>query len=83
VATPITAFVSYFPNSRTTFYAQNEYWATWGGNGISSSFLQQGIGMKYQIVPGFLEFETSHTIFSAGKNGGAGKTYNVGLRIIN
>jgi hypothetical protein len=82
LATPLTVFLSYLPNTRTTLYVQNEVWPTWGWQGVSSMFVQQGVGGKFQLIPGLLELESSATVFTIGKNGGAGQTLNVGVRLI-
>lgn len=81
-ANPVSVFFSYFPNNRITLYYQNEFWPNFGSNFIDSYFRQEGAGFKYQIIPGLLEGEFLFTNFFAGKNAGAGKTYNFGLRII-
>lgn len=79
---PVSVFASFFATSRVTVYLQNEFWPSFGENGIESWFIQEGIGLKYQIVPGFLEGEALYTKFIAGKNQGAGQTLNFGLRFI-
>jgi hypothetical protein len=82
VSTPVDVFFSWFPTTRTTVYVQNEFWPSYSKTGISSWFRQEGIGMKFQIIPGLLESELLYTRFSMGKNSGAGQTFNLGLRII-
>jgi len=77
-----TVFLSYFPNNKITLYLQGQYWPTFGGAFISSSFVQPGIGAKYQLVPGLLELETLYTKFIAGKNSGGGETFNLGVRLL-
>lgn len=88
--TQTSVFFSWFANDRLTFYAQNEYWPTHydnnnqSFNAFYSWFVQSGGGVKYQLVPGFLEIEGLYTNFWLGSDGeGAGETFNVGLRIIN
>lgn len=81
-ANPVGLFFSYFATPRFTFYLQNEYWPSFGSEGISSWFLQQGGGLKIQVIPGFLETELLYTNFTLGKNTGAGQTFNLGLRFI-
>ncbi len=83
VATPLSAFLSFFPNRLTTLYLMNEIWPTYGTMFISSYFNQSGLGAKYQLIPGKLELELLYTRFIVGKNSGAGETYNFGIRIIN
>lgn len=82
IATPVSVFLSYFPTNRVTFYMQNEFWPSYDKAGISSYFLQQGLGIKYQLIKGFMELESAYTRFTSGRNAGAGETYNFGIRII-
>lgn len=79
---PVSAFFSYYATDRITFYLQNEYWPSFGQPFISSWFLQNGIGMKYQLIKGVLETEVLYTKFTAGINAGAGETFNVGFRLM-
>ncbi len=81
VATPLDIFISYFPTKKMTVYIQNQFWPSIGGQGLSSYFLQEGLGLKCQISKG-LELETSYTMFVAGKDTGVGQTFNLGLRIL-
>ena len=82
VSSPASIFFSYFPTERLTFYVQQEFWPNYGSKGINSWFMQQGLGMKVQIITGILEAETSYTNFLLGANTGAGQTFNFGLRLI-
>lgn len=82
VSSPLDIFVSYFPSDRLTLYTQQGFWPNLGENGIESWFRQEGLGVKYQIIKGKLEVESSYTNFTMGKNQGAGATYNLGLRFI-
>ena len=80
---PAKAIVSYFPTSRITLYALTELMTQFGqDNFVDSYYVQMGPGIKYQVVPGQIELEGLYTNFLAGKNQGAGSTYNLGLRII-
>ena len=81
VATPLDLFVSYFPNKKLSIYLQNQFWPSLGTKGLSSYFVQEGFGLKYQLFKG-VELETSYTMFIAGENTGAGQTFNLGLRIL-
>ncbi|QNL22030.1 hypothetical protein HZR84_08780 [Hyphobacterium sp. CCMP332] len=88
--TPTSVFFSWFANDRLTFYFQNEYWPTHYNSSEQSFeafyswFNQSGFGIKYQLIPGFLEIESLYTNFWIGSDGeGAGETYNLGIRIIN
>ena len=87
--TPTSAFGSYFPTKRLTIYAMTEYWPTHYDSGnqqfspFHSFFVQSGLGGKYQLVPGFIELEVLYTNFWAGSTGGgAGQTYNLGVRAL-
>lgn len=48
---------------------------------LISDYAQTGIGLKYQLTSK-LNVEGSYTYFFTSKNGGAGSTYNLGIRII-
>jgi len=81
IATPIDVFISYFPSKKFTIYLQNQFWPSLGSEGVSSYFVQEGLGLKYQLAKG-VELESSYTAFVIGKDTGAGKTFNLGLRIL-
>lgn len=81
LATPLDVFISYFPSKKITIYLQNQFWPSLGGEGISSYFVQEGLGLKYQLAKG-IELETSYTLFVVGKDTGAGQTFNLGVRIL-
>lgn len=81
VAAPFDLFLSYFPTKKITIYLQNQIWPTIGDKGLSSFFLQEGLGLKYQLFKG-VELETSYTMFVIGNNTGAGQTFNFGLRVL-
>lgn len=88
--TPASVFFSWFTNSRLTLYTSQEFWPTHYNSSeqkfdfIHSWFVQSGLGVKYQLVPGFLELEGSYTNFWLGSDfNGAGETFNFGFRIIN
>lgn len=81
-STPIKGFVSYFPTNKITLYAMSEFAPTWAGEEVFSSwYRQEGLGFKYQLFPA-LEAELLVTNFMAGKNAGAGATYNLGFRFL-
>lgn len=82
VSSPIDVFLSFFPTKRLTIYFQEEFWPNYSDTGIGSWFRQEGIGVKFQLIKGKLEAETSYTRFSMGKSAGAGATYNLGIRFI-
>lgn len=79
---PVDVFFCFFPTKLITFYFQEEFWPTFGSNGISSFFRQEGIGLKVQIIKGLMEAELLYTKFTMGKNAGAGETFNLGIRFI-
>jgi len=81
VATPVDLFVSYFPNKKLTIYLQNQFWPSIGNEGLSSYFVQEGLGVKYQLFNG-VELEGSYTAFILGQDTGAGQTFNFGVRIL-
>ena len=81
IATPFDLFVSYFPNKKFTIYLQNQFWPSIGSEGLSSYFIQEGLGVKYQLAKG-IELESSYTMFVAGEDTGAGQTFNIGVRIL-
>ena len=78
-STPIKAFINYFPNSKWTLYSTMEIAPTYGDSFISAYYMQEGLGIKRSLGPAS-ELEILYTNFIAGKNGGAGETYNLGLR---
>ncbi len=79
---PAKAIVSYFPSSKITLYALSELMTQFGQDFVDSYYVQMGPGLKFQLVSGKVELEGLYTKFLAGKNQGAGATYNLGLRII-
>ncbi len=81
LATPFDLFISYFPTKKITIYLQNQVWPSINTKGLSSYFVQEGLGLKYQIFKG-VEAEVAYTNFILGDNTGAGQTFNLGLRIL-
>lgn len=79
LSTPLSAFVSYFPTSKSTIYVNYQYAPT--VTSFPDYFMQGGLGFKYQVLSK-LQMELSYTNFFASQNNGAGRTYNVGLRYI-
>lgn len=79
---PISVFVSFFPSPRWTLFVSNEFWPRFNQNQSFTYFMQPGLGLKFQILPGLLEAESSYTNFILGKDEGAGSTFNIGLRLI-
>jgi len=86
---PVSAFLSYFPNSKTTIFAFGQYSPRFEQQsnsidevyGLSSWFTQLGLGMKYQVTQK-LGLEVSYGDFIMSRNDGAGSTINFGLRYI-
>ena len=70
--TQSSLFLSYFPNTRWTVYAMTEYFPTHynatsqKGEAFYSYFIQSGLGLKYQLIPNFIELEGVCTNFWMG-----------------
>jgi len=88
--TPLIVFFSYFPNSKTTFNVNLQYWPTFTGLpgnsrgesfGLSGDFVQTGLGAKYQLTPD-INLEVIYTNFITSRNEGAGQTFNFGIVFI-
>jgi hypothetical protein len=95
IETPISGFLSYFPNSRFTLYGMAEYWPSHVEDRViadvnfnrfkpfNSFFFQMGMGAKMQVIPGKMEIEFLATNLLLGTSRtGAGSTFNVGLRLM-
>ena len=80
VMLPISSFLSYFPNSKSTVYVNAQYAPTISTDGYAY-FAKAGVGAKLQLFPSF-EIEVSASNFFAGKNQGAGGTIDFGLRYL-
>jgi len=79
---PVSAFVSYFPTSKSTVYLQTQqYFLIDLGNDFGQEYTQLGIGGKYQVTRA-LNIEVSYTNFVRGSDTGFGETLNLGLRFI-
>ncbi|MGB0522347.1 MAG: hypothetical protein ACPGJS_05275 [Flammeovirgaceae bacterium] len=85
--TPVSAFISYFPSSKITFYGMVQHSPAFGKEGTLSDFgqirwfTQAGVGGKYQLSDR-LQFELSYTNFFQSRADGAGSTFNLGVRYI-
>jgi len=80
INTPLSFFLSYIPNGKLIFYGMTQYTPTVTQE--NTYFIQSGIGSKLQVNNHFnLEFMFSDFIAS-GNWGGAGQTFNIGLRWI-
>jgi hypothetical protein len=80
LTTPITSFISYFPNPKSTLFGMIQY-----APSITQErtyYAQTGFGGKYQLSNSLgLELMYSN-FFSSGIWGGTGETFNLGLRYI-
>jgi len=93
LSVPVSAFLSYFPSEKSTMYVMLQYSPTLGLSNISvsgeksfdvfsdSDFAQAGVGTKYQITP-TLGLKLSYTNFFTSSSGGAGSTFNLGIRYL-
>lgn len=93
LSTPVSLFLSYFPTKKSTLYGMIQYAPTFGSitldnNGVptkfyyvSSFYSQFGFGGKYQLTS-HLSVELLYTNFFASMNGGAGVTYNLGIKYL-
>lgn len=87
--TPVSAFLSYFPNTNSTIFIfgqhSNRYELVENSVdqqfGLSQWFTQVGVGGKYQITKS-LGLELSYGNFIMSRNEGAGYSVNFGLRYI-
>ena len=80
---PVSAFLSYFPSSKLTFYVNAQHARRIDlGNNFSQDFTLVGAGAKYQLTDR-LNIEVSHARFVAGHSSGLGETYNLGFRYVN
>lgn len=82
LALPMSAFFSYFPTRKITFYVMNQFWPTLGDNLFSAYWYQVGIGGKYQFTKS-IDLELSAGKFLFGRNSaGPANTFNLGLRFV-
>ncbi|MBL4707679.1 MAG: DUF547 domain-containing protein [Flavobacteriales bacterium] len=86
---PLSAFLSYFPSSKSTIYVFSQYspkFETVSNSvestfGLSEWFTQVGIGAKYQLTQKF-GIELSYADFALSRNSGAGYNLNFGIKYI-
>lgn len=80
---PISAFLSYFPSSKSTVYVNGkQYFLIDLGNNFSQNYTSFGLGAKYQLSK-VLNLEASFDQIVRGYSfQGLGQTYSVGLRAI-
>lgn len=82
VGLPISAFLSYFPTSKSTlFVSGQQFYLIDAGNGVFQDFTQIGIGAKYQLTQS-LNIEGGYNRFLRGTNVGIGESFNFGLRFL-
>lgn len=79
--TPFKTIVNHYPARRWTLYLAAEYAPEWTGRARPDFYTQIGPGVKFALTPS-LELETLYTTFPAGRNKGAGETFNIGFRIV-
>ncbi|MDZ7741853.1 MAG: DUF547 domain-containing protein [Bacteroidota bacterium] len=89
--TPVSFFLNYFPDSKFTVYLNAQYAPAFmkermqnnelGDFTLTEDYAQAGLGVKYQLTSG-LNLEMSYSNFFTSMNGGAGNTYNLGIRYI-
>jgi hypothetical protein len=86
---PLSAFLSYFPTSKSTVFASAQQAFLIGydnpsssGDNFSQNYTSLGIGGKYQVTD-VLNVEASFGKFVRGSNfQGLGQTFSIGLRAI-
>ena len=80
---PLSAFISYFPSSKTTVFANvKQAFLIDLGNNFGQNSTSLGFGGKYQLSK-VLNLEASFDQFVRGNNfQGLGQTYSLGLRVI-
>lgn len=85
--TPISVFLSYFPQDKLTFFINGQYSPRFEKLPKMTKFFfsqwytQVGLGGKYQLTKAW-ELEFSYAKFVAAKNDGAGDIINLGLRYL-
>lgn len=82
-STPISAFLSYFPSSKSTIFinAQQLILTPIGDNDFSQEGTILGFGGKYQLTP-TVNIEASYGNIVRGTDQGLGSTLSIGLRIL-
>ncbi|MBL4656753.1 MAG: hypothetical protein JKX73_02045 [Flavobacteriales bacterium] len=82
VYNPLKVFFGRFMGSNWGIYVMTEWAPFWGDKELLAAYyMQTGGGIKYQVLKN-LELEAVYTVFPTGKNSGAGKTFNFGLRFL-
>lgn len=89
---PVSAFLSYFPTKKVTFYAMTQHVHRFTNNidptnpiitdwVIPANYTASGAGFKYQLKSN-LNIELLYTNFWRGRNSGLGNTFNVGIKYL-
>lgn len=83
ISTPISGFLSYFPNSKSTIFVNLQQFILLGyDNGdFSQEGTLAGFGGKYQLTPA-LNIEASYGNIFRGTSQGTGDTLSIGLRML-
>ncbi|NVK64064.1 MAG: DUF547 domain-containing protein [Flavobacteriales bacterium] len=89
---PVSAFISYFPTKKITFYAMTQHVHRYTNNiepnnpnitdwVVPMNYTASGVGFKYQILSN-LNLELLYTNFWRGRNSGLGNTFNLGIKFL-
>ncbi len=86
---PVSAFFSYFPTNKITFYVMSQHVPRLTNNinsidtdwVVPANYTASGVGAKYQISRG-LNVELLYTNFWRSANNGLGNTFNLGIKYI-
>ncbi len=81
ITTPVKAIVNANVSRRWSVYVPLDVSPDWVGSARGNFYSQAGAGLKYRPV-GWLELEALATWFPFGRNAGAGRTFNLGLRTV-
>jgi hypothetical protein len=81
LTTPLLAFLNFYASDRWTITAPLEASIRWVRGGSEDWYTQVGVGAKFLVSPS-VELETIATVFPAGRNTGAGRTINLGIRLL-
>jgi len=82
ISTPLKVFIGKFLGEKWGIYSMVEWAPFWGYKPLLPAFIHKlALVGKYQLLK-HLELELLYTIFPFGKNQGAGKTCNLGIRYI-
>lgn len=82
LALPISAFLSYFPSSKSTIFVNaQQFFLIDLGNEFEQNYTSLGFGGKYQVTER-LNLEASYSQFVAGRDTGLGEVFSIGLRFL-